>query len=134
MSKQTSKWGSEKILIADDDQYSYMFLEKVFKKTGAEIVYAPNGKVAMEKLMTDASISIAILDILMPQMTGIEVLEKVKSYRNDVIFIAYTADVIRINKDECLKIGFHACIQKPTLPVKILAIMEEILFFWKQEH
>ena len=134
MSEKPFKWDSETILIADDDQYSYMFLEKVFKKTGAKTIYVQNGKDALDKLLSDKSISIAILDILMPKLTGIEVLNRIQQYRNDVIFIAYTADVIRINSEECLRAGFRACIQKPTLPYRILSILDEILVLREQEN
>ena len=127
-------WDTEKILIADDDQYSYLFLEKVFRKTDAVIKHASDGYEAYQQLMKDNTITIAIVDILMPKMTGIEVIKSVKSNRNDVIFIAYTADVIRMKKEECLEMGFNACIPKPTLPAKILLQIQQLLLARQNEN
>lgn len=127
-------WNEEKILIADDDQYSYLLLEKVFRKTGATINHAYDGLEAYKLLMKDQTITIAILDILMPKMTGIEVIKRVKKNRNDVIFIAYTADVLRMNKEECMEMGFSACIPKPTLPAKILIQIQQLLLVRQQEN
>lgn len=127
MSTEFFTWNTEKILIADDDQYSYLLLEKVFRKTGANIIQAIDGYEAKQQIMNDKTITIAILDILMPKMSGIEVIKSVKENRSDVIFIAYTADVARMDKEQCIKIGFNACIPKPTLPAKIISITEQLL-------
>jgi len=56
----------EKFLIADDDIYSYMLLEKVLKKTGATVVQAQDGKEALNILLKNRSITVVILDIIMP--------------------------------------------------------------------
>ena len=117
----------EKFLIADDDIYSYMLLEKVLKKTGATVVQAQDGKEALNILLKDRSITVVILDIIMPYMNGIDVITKCKPFLPDTVFIAFTADSIRYNKNFWREAGFSLCITKPILPVKFLRLLEEAL-------
>ncbi len=120
-------WSSEKILIADDDFYSFLLLQKVLSRTGATLIHAKNGKEALEKLIKDRTISIVILDIVMPYLSGLEVIRRCRTLLPDSIFIAFTADVIRYDKDRCQEAGFNVCISKPILPIKFLSILEEAL-------
>ncbi len=120
-------WSSEKILIADDDFYSFLLLQKILSRTGATLIHAKNGKEALEKLIKDRTISIVILDIVMPYLSGLEVIRRCRTLLPDSIFIAFTADVIRYDKDRCQEAGFNICISKPILPIKFLSILEEAL-------
>ena len=74
-----------------------------------------------------AAAMVVILDILMPKLTGFEVIEAAKLVRPDIIYIAYSADVISLNKIKCEKLGFHACITKPALPSRLLNTLDEVL-------
>jgi CheY-like chemotaxis protein len=122
-------WSKEKILIADDDIYSAILLEKIMNKVGVEIVLANNGEEALAILKSDRNITIAILDILMPKLNGDEVVKKTNEFRDDVIFIAYTADILRLNKNICFDIGFYSCLSKPVYPLKILNTINEAILF-----
>lgn len=120
-------WSNEHFLIADDDYYSYLLVEKVLKGTGAKIDYAPNGAAALNEIVPNSSFTVVILDILMPKLSGFEVIEAAKLIRPDIIYIAYTADIISLNKINCQKLGFHACIPKPALPSRLLNTIDEVL-------
>ena len=119
-------WTNEHFLVADDDFYSYLLVEKVLKGTGARVDYAPNGAEALNEIVPNSTYSVVILDILMPKLTGFEVIETAKLIRPDIIFIAYSADVLSMNRVKCEKMGFHACITKPTLPSRLLNTLEEL--------
>jgi CheY-like chemotaxis protein len=71
-------WTGQTFLIADDDPYSYLLLDKVLKKTEQVSFFASNGEEALNKLLENKNISVAILDIIMPKMNGYEVVEKIK--------------------------------------------------------
>jgi CheY-like chemotaxis protein len=127
MDQTTYNWSGEKFLIADDDAYSYLLLDKVLKRTGAAISFAFDGEEALKKLRHDSSISIAVLDILMPKLNGYQVVERIKKFRPELICIAYTADVVRFNIEKCKELGFYTCITKPVLPAKFLRVLNEAL-------
>lgn len=68
-----------RILVADDDLISLMALEKSLTEMGYEVVTAKNGLEAWEKLVSDPSIQIIILDWMMPGLDGVSLIKKIKS-------------------------------------------------------
>lgn len=120
-------WKDEKILIADDDRYCHLLLEKIFRKTGAEIIHAYSGTQALNVLKKDFDVSIAIIDILMPGYNGFEVAEQLKGLRKDLRMVAYTANIIGVSKEKCLKHGFIDCLIKPVLPEDMLNAIQRVI-------
>lgn len=66
-----------KLLIVEDDVKLMDTLSEVFEQKNIEVVKAENGKVGLEKVKSDKPHSI-LLDILMPVMGGIEMMEKLR--------------------------------------------------------
>jgi len=64
-----------KILVVDDDKEIAQLLEIYIKNEGYEPLTAYNGKEALTKLHTTPDIALMILDIMMPEMSGIEVMK-----------------------------------------------------------
>lgn len=128
MNYKDYKWHNETILIADDDKYSRMLLEKILSKTGAKIICARDGQEALDIINGNSELSIAILDIIMPKLSGIEVVGIATKTRPDILYIACTADVVRMNQEKCIDLGFNNSIAKPFLTVKLFkAIYEGLL-------
>lgn len=119
-------WSDVVVLIADDDQYNHMLLGKVFQQIGATTVHAYDGYEAIEKLK-EYEVTVAIIDIIMPRMNGVEVLQRIKMLYPETIFVAYTADIIRHNPEVCKELGFVQCFAKPILPVKLLSGINKLL-------
>jgi CheY-like chemotaxis protein len=117
----------EKFLVADDDLQTCMILERVFQKTGVKTRIAKNGIEALKILKSDSSITLAIIDIRMPKLDGYQVVEQAIKFRPDIIYIAYTADVFRLDRDRCANIGFHSCLSKPLLPSMLVKALNEAL-------
>jgi len=104
------------ILVVDDNINNTELLKKRLEKQGHEIIIANNGREALIHLMTkDKSLDLMLLDIVMPEMNGYEVL---KFIRNDkrfhelpVIMISSMDDTDSIYR--CIEIGADDYIQKP---------------------
>ncbi len=79
----------ERVLIADDNRVFRAVLEEIFAGYGARVVSVANGREAYSKLMGE-SFDLVVLDILMPQMDGFEVLKKVPP-RDDLVVFVTTA-------------------------------------------
>jgi two-component system, chemotaxis family, sensor kinase CheA len=126
------KWNNEIFLVADDDFSSSVLLQKILNKTGATVISVNNGLRAVEKIKENIDISVAILDIVMPILDGYKVIELARKIRPDLIFIACTADVIRLNTEKCKNLGFAAYISKPVLPGKLFSVLEEALILRSQ--
>jgi len=72
-----------RILIAEDDLTSRMVLGSVLKKSGYDVVEAVNGAEAWEIMKHDDAPRLAILDWMMPEMDGLDVLHKIRNIQSD---------------------------------------------------
>jgi len=67
-----------KILVAEDNAISQELLRKILLTRGYEIVIAPDGRVAWDLLCQGLNPDLCILDIMMPNMSGLEVLQRIR--------------------------------------------------------
>lgn len=65
-----------RILIADDEQEIVDLLSIYLKSEGYQVIPVNDGRAAWEQLLSQNDIGLAILDIMMPEMDGLEVVEK----------------------------------------------------------
>ena len=120
-------WKGKTFLVADDDLYSCMLLSKILDKTGANVYCASDGREALELIKKHPEINIALLDIIMPAYSGYEIVHEAQKIRPDILYIACTADVFRVDPDFCRDLGFSAWITKPFLPVKLFRTICEAM-------
>ncbi len=109
------KTSDHKILIVDDDQIVGKALGHLIKQIGAQSVYVPSGKQALEKITTaDTPFSLIISDQQMPEMKGSELLEKAKEITPDTIRFLITGYADMDAVTEALNRGaIHQYISKP---------------------
>lgn len=85
-----------KILLVEDDELIVRLYEKLFKLEGFEIATANNGQAGLDHLKTDTP-DIILLDIMMPEMNGLEMLGKLKEDEKTknipVVVLTNVADV-----------------------------------------
>lgn len=71
-----------RVLIAEDDEISRTLLETVLSKLGFDVVASSNGKEAVQALKQEGAPSLAVLDLMMPEMDGIEVCQWIRRSAN----------------------------------------------------
>jgi CheY-like chemotaxis protein len=71
----------KRILIVDDDLKSRKLLKDILEWKGYEVVTVEGGEEAIEYLSTDSDFDLIIIDMLMPFMSGIELADKLKTYK-----------------------------------------------------
>ncbi|WP_290473296.1 response regulator [Leifsonia sp. 71-9] len=82
-----------RIVIADDDDDIRGLMVIAAKRAGVEVVAAvDNGRSALETLLSD-DIDLAVLDISMPGLNGVEVAEAVRAQRPDTLILMVSASV-----------------------------------------
>jgi len=115
-----------KILVVDDDKEIAQLLEIYIKNEGYEPISANNGREALTKLNTNPDIALMILDIMMPEMDGIEVIKEVRkdSQLPILVLSAKTGDMDKI---QGLITGADDYVTKPFNPLEIMARVKSLL-------
>jgi CheY-like chemotaxis protein len=116
-------WKHRSFLIVEDDKVSYKFLEGVFRKTGAKIFHAENGLRAIEYCRTKPEIDMVLMDIQLPEMSGLDATRIIKALRKDLPIIAQTANAMSEDKERCLEVG---CVDYVSKPINIGILFNKI--------
>jgi signal transduction histidine kinase/DNA-binding NarL/FixJ family response regulator len=111
---------NKKVLVADDMDFNRFINRVMLEKMGAVVEEAMNGEVALLKLRSEI-FDLAILDINMPGLSGIEVVREYCSVPtvNSPQFIALSAHATSKMTNQCLSEGFDHFIEKPLEPEKL---------------
>ncbi len=115
----------KKALIVDDTKNIRMLLTTCLETMNYEVLSAVNGEEAL-KLFQSNNFDIALIDIKMPEISGTEVLRRIRSLGIQVPVVIMTAFGTVKNAVECTKLGAVAYIQKPFTADKIRAVLNEI--------
>ena len=103
-------------LVVDDSRAMRMILSRTLTESGFEVVQAANGREALEIMDREgASIGLVLLDWNMPEITGIEVLEKLRSQSafNGVRLVMVTTETEIEQMARALEAGADEYVMKP---------------------
>jgi CheY-like chemotaxis protein len=103
------------VLIAEDDVRNIFALTKLLEPHGAHIVVARNGREALEMLEQTAATDLVLMDIMMPEMDGLEAIRKIRQNKQwaKLPIIALTAKAMPDDRESCLRAGASDYISKP---------------------
>ncbi|MBN2212956.1 MAG: PAS domain S-box protein [Bacteroidales bacterium] len=110
--KKSYHWEGKVFLIAEDDKFSYKFLESFLKQTKAKVLHAIDGKAAID-ICRNNNIDLVLMDIQMPEMNGLQATEEIKKFKKSLPVIAQTANAITEEKQKCFEAGCDDFITKP---------------------
>lgn len=113
------------ILVADDEYDIVLALELVLSAEGYNVVKASNGKEALDRIV-ESRPELAILDVMMPVLTGIETIEFMKKQPalNSIPVVLMSAAPIRQSQKA---LGYAAFVKKPFDVDKFLAVIEQLI-------
>ncbi len=129
--KEKYDWKDRYILIAEDDKFSYKFLEGFLRQTNVNVVHARNGQEAVDICKENKAIDVVLMDIQMPEVNGYEATALIKQFRKGLPIIAQTANAILEEREKCLDAG---CDDFITKPVNIKELYVKIDKFMKQQQ
>jgi len=122
--EKTSKLEKKLILIVDDDELSFTLLEVVLEKLGLDIIWAKNGKKAIEYCAKNKRIDLVLMDINMPLMNGYEATKKIKKLRPTLPVIAQTAFALVGDQEKSIAAGCDDYISKPIKSVELIELIK----------
>lgn len=120
------------LLIAEDIDFSFLYIEAVLRRTGAKILWAQNGKEAVEFVKINDKIDLVLMDMHMPVMTGYEATEIITRFRPDLPVIAQTAFALPDDMKRCYDAGCSGFLAKPIRKELLLNTISEYLERSKQ--
>ena len=120
----------EKILVMEDEIGIRSFVSINLKREGYEIIEAGTGQEAIQKINDNKDISIALLDVMLPDMSGIDVCKYIRENFNQVGIIMLTAKAQEEDKIEGFISGADDYIVKPfsikELLVRVSALIRRV--------
>ena len=125
MDKLTYDFSGIVILLAEDDDPSFLLIKAIMKKTGLEILRAKGGREAIEIVKANDKISLILMDINMPGMDGYEAKSAIKEIKPDMPIIAQTAYSISGDRESILNTGFDDYISKPIRREELYNLIEK---------
>jgi two-component system alkaline phosphatase synthesis response regulator PhoP len=117
-----------KVLVVDDNRDAAESLEMVLGHLGAQVQVAYDGREALELMERDPTIALVLLDVMMPYMTGLDVLAKLRAddrWRN-VPAIVLTAAGQEQHHKQAMELGANEFLTKPFSPKKLYARAAEL--------
>lgn len=116
-------FGNYCVLVAEDDDTNYFYLRESLKSTGLEIIRAKTGLEAINHVENMNKIDLILMDIKMPEVSGIEAASYISYIKPDIPIIALTAFAMDNDKQTCLDAGCSDYISKP---LKINVLLDTI--------
>jgi two-component system nitrogen regulation response regulator GlnG len=114
-----------RILVADDEESMRWVLSKALKRKGFSVDLAKDGDEALRMIQT-SHYDMAILDIKMPGLSGLDLLDQIRELKNELLVVIMTAEASMKNAVEAMKRGAYDYITKPFDLDVIDAIIEKI--------
>ena len=115
------------ILIAEDDDLSYQYLEVILKQKNIRLFRAKNGLEAIQLLKQNPDISLILMDIKMPEMDGLEATREIRKFNKKIPVIAQTAYALSGDKENSIQAGCNGYLTKPIQPTELFSILDNYL-------
>ena len=135
--KRRAELGGRHILLAEDVMINAEIVKELMRFRGAEIDYAENGRVAVEKFEKSKTghYDAILMDVRMPEMDGLEATKTIRAlHRPDakvVPIIAMTANAFDEDVQRSLQAGMNAHLSKPVEPDYLYRTLEELI--WEKD-
>ena len=120
-------WADKRILVAEDVESNFQLIEHLLKKTRVEVLWAKNGKEAMEMCSNGRKIDVILMDIQMPVMDGYIATKKILKMKKGIPIIAQTAYALGHDKEKILTAGFSDLLTKPIQHSELIQKIKDVM-------
>jgi DNA-binding response OmpR family regulator len=104
-----------RVLVVDDSSVVRGFLQNYLSQDGHEVITANTGEDALE-VISRQNVDLVFLDLLMPGMSGVDVLRTLSESPNRPPVIVLTADIQDTTRTEVMELGAAEFLSKPPAP------------------
>jgi PAS domain S-box-containing protein len=106
-------WSNKTFLIAEDSVLNYTFLEALLQKTNVKLLWAKNGREAVDMCRDNPGIDLVLMDIKMPVLSGLEAIEEIRQFMPDLPIVVQTAYAMPEDREKTLAAGGDEHLTKP---------------------
>jgi two-component system, sensor histidine kinase and response regulator len=116
--KEAENAGWKRILTVDDSGLVRSALKRIFAETNAKLEEAKNGTQAIERISEISKFDLILLDLEMPDLNGIQVLEQIRRASQDVVVVMLTSSEDIKKAITTIREGADGYFQKQDLPLE----------------
>lgn len=116
------------VLVADDEPHIGRIVQLKLERGPYRVTLVPDGQEALDRLGSEESIDLVLLDIMMPYVSGLDVLAEARQmpHRQDIPVIILTAKGQDADRERAMELGATDFLTKPFSPNKLLARIDEL--------
>ena len=122
-----SNLGKVRLLVVDDNKLNLRVASKLLSALNFEVVTANSGIESIELINKGETFNLIFMDIMMPEMDGIETMKKLKEMGFSSPIVALTADAMDGSREKYLSAGFDDYLSKPINQMTISETLEKFL-------
>jgi two-component system, cell cycle response regulator DivK len=115
------------ILVVEDDEMSFLYLNQIFKLTRNGVVRARNGNEAIQISRQNSSIDLILMDIQLPDIDGNTITREIRKFNRDLPIIAQTAGKTQQERDSALESGCNEVLVKPFRMEELVILLGKYL-------
>ena len=115
--------GPESVLVVDDEKFFQELLAKILREKGYDVSVAASGREAISAFQS-GHFKVVVLDLVLPDLMGTEVLGRMKEIDNEIAVIMVTAYASLESAIEALKAGAYDYIRKPIVREDLVRSVE----------
>ena len=114
-----------KILIAEDDEISKLFINKVVQPFSKDTLNVSNGAEAVSVCNNNPDIDLILMDIKMPVMDGYDATKEIRQFNKNVVIIAQSAYGLSSDIQKAINVGCSGHISKPIDKHEFLTLLQK---------
>ncbi|MEJ2218171.1 MAG: response regulator [Gemmatimonadota bacterium] len=116
------------VLVADDEPYIGRIIQLKLEDGPYQVLLAHDGREALELLRSERTFDLVLLDIMMPHMSGLDVLREMRQlpHRGQTPVIMLTAKGQEADRENASRYGATDFLTKPFSPKKLLARIDQL--------
>ncbi|MBW1722646.1 MAG: response regulator [Deltaproteobacteria bacterium] len=126
MQENSSDEFKTKVLVVDDEKHIRDGCRQLLSKDGFQVAAAEDGKTALERIEQE-HFDIVLLDLMMPGISGIEALARIKSLHPDTVVIVITGYATLDHAIETMKNGAFDFVSKPFSPQDLRLVISKAI-------
>jgi CheY-like chemotaxis protein len=124
---------AKRLLVVDNEQDQLDIMREIISHLGVTVVVAEDGEAAIKK-MASKPCQVVVTDLIMPDMDGTELCERLRNRYPEVVIFAFSGHMKLYDPDKLDRTGFDGYISKPVRIDTIAQAVENAFALSKRRH